>query len=661
MTERSPILPADRSRSAVLASAFARGAIAAGLGLGSLAVLVVVLWIISPYPDSGPGGALHVAAGLWLLAHGAELVRSDTLGGHPAPVATVPLLLVILPVWLVHRAARDSTESDEDPSGEHSAIGAFCAVSAGYLLVAMAAAAYAQGGWLPAERTSLAFPLAVVVTGAAAAGVWAAHGHPLGPLLAWAPLAVQEAAARARFRDAAETALRAATAGVVVLLGGGALLVAVALVWHAGPTQESFLALSGHWAGRVAVLLLALALVPNAAMWGAAYGLGPGFALGTASTVTPLAFTGRPALPDFPLLHAVPAQGPGTMANWAAVAVPVAAGLAVARFTAQGAAPVRGERRGAWRFGVTALVAMLAAMGCGAGAAVLAAASGGPLGTGALAEFGPVWWLVGPAALAWTALIGVPAALLLRAWRLRENPWRWRRDLAADLAEAPAGKRAVGKTGTPTEERAARKERKRAEKRAAKEERRRARAVSGRHEPEEGAAEPYEFLSADPWHEDGARKARWASLRKVSGGLMADVPADRDTVSWPGPVPGPEADPGPKADPGTGPGPDHRADPGPAPGPVPTKDSGPGPREGPAPAPAPAPEADLDPALAPGAEAEPGPRPGSGPAPAPGTLPDLGPAPETGPVPEPGPTPETGPVPTKHSAPGPVPRTGSTP
>lgn len=127
------------------------------------------------------------------------------------------------------------------------------------------------------------------------------------------------------------------------------------------------------------------------------------------------------------------------MANWAAVAVPVVAGLTVARFAARGAAPVRGERDEAWSAGGTAQVAALAAVGCGAGTAVLAAASGGPLGTGALAEFGPVWWLVGPAALAWTAAIGVPVALLLRAWRLRENRWGRRRDLTEKEPERDTG------------------------------------------------------------------------------------------------------------------------------------------------------------------------------------------------------------------------------
>ncbi|WP_221889219.1 DUF6350 family protein, partial [Streptomyces sp. WAC05374] len=82
-------------------------------------------------------------------------------------------------------------------------------------------------------------------------------------------------------------------------------LVAVSLVWHAGAARESLLGLSGVWSGRSALLLLSLGLAPNAAVWGAAYGLGPGFLLGTGATATPLGVTGAGGLPPFPLLVAV--------------------------------------------------------------------------------------------------------------------------------------------------------------------------------------------------------------------------------------------------------------------------------------------------------------------------------------------------------------------
>ncbi|ROQ82241.1 hypothetical protein EDD95_1850 [Streptomyces sp. CEV 2-1] len=456
VTERSPSLSAVRGRPAVLASALLRGAVAAGLGLGSVAVLVMILWISSPGADSGPGEAVHTAVGLWLLAHGAELIRTDTLTGAPAPVGVVPLLFAALPVWLVHRAARDVLEPDEG-RGAPSPGGAFALVTGGYLLVGAPVALYARGASLSAEPLSLLFPAVLVVAGAAAAGVWAASGRRLGSPPSWAPVRLHEAMARSRFVRRARVVGRSAAAGVMVLLGGGALVVAAALVWHADPVQDSFLRFSGDWAGRCAVLFLALLLVPNAAVWGAAYGLGPGFALGTASTVSPVAFAGRPALPDFPLLAAMPAEGAGTPLNWATAAVPVAAALTVAWFTVRRAAPAAAGREEAWSLRETAFTAALGAVGCGIGAALLAAAAGGPLGTRALAEFGPVWWLTGAAALAWTAALGVPMAVLLRAWRLRgrtapEPP-------AAEAATGPGtaqeteevrGSAEAGKGATPT-------------------------------------------------------------------------------------------------------------------------------------------------------------------------------------------------------------------
>ncbi|MGV9574555.1 hypothetical protein ACWDRX_36625, partial [Streptomyces nigra] len=77
-TPLSSLLTRLRHRTPGLSASLLNGVVAAALGLGALVVLVMVLWVISPFPDSGPGGALRIAAVLWLLGHGAELVRAAT-------------------------------------------------------------------------------------------------------------------------------------------------------------------------------------------------------------------------------------------------------------------------------------------------------------------------------------------------------------------------------------------------------------------------------------------------------------------------------------------------------------------------------------------------------------------------------------------------------
>ncbi|MFF4264165.1 DUF6350 family protein [Streptomyces virginiae] len=458
VTERGTPLPVApragvRRRSPAAAACVVGGAVAAGLGLGFLAVLVIVLWISSPYPDSGPGGALHLAAGLWLLAHGAELVRYDTLSGIPAPVGMTPLLLVALPVLLMRRAARLGSAAEEDDEEVLPAAAVFSAVLCGYLAVGTLATVYAAGGPMPADPISAAWHIPLVAVLAAAGGVWGARGRPLGPLPSWLPGGVRKAFVRPRYA----LALRAGAGGSLVLLGGGALVVGASLAWHGAEVQASFLSLTGVWSGRFAVLLLALTLIPNAMVWGAAYALGPGFALGSDVTATPLGFPGAPGLPRFPLLAALPAEGPGTPLTWAAAGVPVVAGLAVGWFAVRRAREVS--------YGETALTAALGAVVCGLTMAGLAAASAGPLGSRRLSEFGPVWWTTGVAAFAWTAVLAVPVAVAVHAWRTRP---------------------AIGPEGLDADE---------------------AEAVD------------------DRWHDSGVREIRWAALRKAAGALVPEMAA----------------------------------------------------------------------------------------------------------------------------------------
>jgi hypothetical protein len=149
------------------------------------------------------------------------------------------------------------------------------------------------------------------------------------------------------------------------------------------------------------MLVTSVALAPNAAVFGTAWLLGPGFALGAGTSVT-LTGTSVGALPAIPLLAAVPAQPPGPARLLLVVPLLVggAVGLLVARRH-----PTLAPRAAA------ALAATAGGLG-GAALAVAAWAAGGPLGPGRLATVGPSPWRVGVYA---AVELAVPAALAAAA------------------------------------------------------------------------------------------------------------------------------------------------------------------------------------------------------------------------------------------------------
>ncbi|MEU8681547.1 DUF6350 family protein [Streptomyces sp. NPDC048611] len=438
LTDRGPTLSSHgrtaAQRSSAIGAAFLGGVTAAGLGLGALTVAVLLLWVASPYPDSDPSRALRLAADLWLLAHGGDLVRTAAPSG--VPVAVTPLLLAVLPVCLLHRAARHAlaTATDTPPAGlvpdtartvaPRTLLGALLT---GYLLVVAGALLYTSGGGLRAEPLSVLLCVPVTTAAVLAGTAWRLLRHPAPELL---PAKVLRARSRAPHRlrvflggsrgAAARrgAVCRAGGAALGTLLAAGVLLTLLSLGLHAGRVREDLLQLAPDWAGRATVLLLCLVLLPNAAVWGAAYGLGPGFTVGADSAVSPLGTSAHPVLPQLPLLGGLPDAGPGNPLTWAVAVVPVAAGVLLARQAAR-TATTPSTPGAPWSWWATACVAALGAGVCGLVMAVLAGLAGGALGTGALAAFGPSWWRTGLAATAWTALTGVPVAVALRLWWLR--------------------------------------------------------------------------------------------------------------------------------------------------------------------------------------------------------------------------------------------------
>lgn len=362
-----PARPSALPPRSPLASGAAAALWAVLLGLAVVVVAVLIAWVAAPHDDTGPGDALRAGVLGWLLAHHADL---RTAAGA---VTLVPLGLLALPAVVCWRSGRwaGRVAGDGSPGPTLAVVAAFVATytTAAALLASLAGSAGtgARGG----SALAGAFVASLV-----AGGLGAAQGAGLvGPLLARLPGRVRLAA-------------RGAAAGLAVLVAGGALLLAAALVGHAGEVSGLTRALRPDPVGGVALLVLGLLALPGAVVWAASFAVGPGFAVGAGTSVAP-AGVSLGAVPAFPLLGALPGSGPAPLPALVALVLPLLAGLVVgallARHSAEGDA-------------ATAALAFVSGAVAGAALGVLAAASAGALGAERLAVLGPDGARVGLAA-----------------------------------------------------------------------------------------------------------------------------------------------------------------------------------------------------------------------------------------------------------------------
>ena len=199
--------------------------------------------------------------------------------------------------------------------------------------------------------------------------------------------------------------LRAATGALCVYLGAGALLVAGSLVAHAGQVSQLSRMVGGGLSG-IPLLLLGGLCAPNAAIGAASYLAGPGFAVGTGTTVTAFSAS-HGVLPAFPILGAIPSgRGPSIFALVLLGLTLLAAGWVTARL-------VRGS--GAVDAGSLLCRVAVAAAGAGAAMAALGWLSGGAIGPSRLRAVGPSPWQLGVAVageIAVTALVLIGGSAL---------------------------------------------------------------------------------------------------------------------------------------------------------------------------------------------------------------------------------------------------------
>jgi hypothetical protein len=339
----------------------------AGLGVLTVMVLVLLAWVSAA--DSGADATDAVATALqaWLVGHHAHLAVP---GGE---LAVMPLGLTALPLTLLHTATLRAGRI-AGVRGRNGVLALASSVTATYAVVATFVALVAR------TDAVQALPVSAFV---GAAGV-AALGAGTGAVRAtgtWAGLT-------RRLPALVRAALPAAAGALSVLVAGGALLVGGALAVHHEQAAILLNSLDAGIGGGILLALLCLLYLPTAAVWGVAFLVGPGFAVGAGTSVSP-GGTDLGAVPAVPLLAALPQEpGPG----WAPLVllVPVAAGV-LAALLSHRAGAVAGD---GWR----PTVAVCAVTGglLAAALAVLSLLASGPAGPGRLGETGPTWWLVGP-------------------------------------------------------------------------------------------------------------------------------------------------------------------------------------------------------------------------------------------------------------------------
>ncbi|WP_229400655.1 cell division protein PerM [Micromonospora okii] len=376
---------ATRGRAPLVVAA---GVAATWAALTSYLPVALVLGLVQLSEDAGSVvGALHAGLAGWLLGHGVPL-HTDA-----GPLGLAPLALAGLAVWRLTRAGVHASRAIGARGGRspRQALTAAVAVGIGYALLGALAAVPADADPLRAGAT-----LALVGTLAALAGAVRTTGV-VGLLAARLP---------APARDGVRTGLVAA----LLLLGAGAGAAGLAVATGGGDAADMIGAYRTGVAGQAGITLLSLAYAPNAVVWSASYLLGPGFTVGV-DTAVRTSEVSVGALPPVPLLAGLP-SGPIDGYGAALLAVPVLAAMAAGCLLARRLLRLAAEERAEVRWPAVLIPAALAGPVAGLLLGALAAASGGPLGGGRLADTGPVAWQVAGVAAAVVsagALIGAAA------------------------------------------------------------------------------------------------------------------------------------------------------------------------------------------------------------------------------------------------------------
>jgi hypothetical protein len=191
-------------------------------------------------------------------------------------------------------------------------------------------------------------------------------------------------------------------AALAMLVVFGAVLAAASLAIHLNAYKSAVDALNPGFGGSALLLLAGLVYLPNSVVWAIAYMLGPGFAFGVGTAVSPSG-SALGALPAFPMLAALPVGVRAAFPPWLGffiLLMPYLAGALAGLMTVRIAPTPLLEAAPLWGLltGVLTAVVIGFAAKLSAGRLVAVGPAGGEIGLVAVLEIGVTAALVAGAA-----------------------------------------------------------------------------------------------------------------------------------------------------------------------------------------------------------------------------------------------------------------------
>jgi hypothetical protein len=360
--------------------------VAFGPSLVALVVIAAVTLLQLVIANSDMTGTLGAIASMWLAVHQVPI----SIAGHQ--LAVLPLLPVLLMVW---GTARSTARATSPRASWFVTRWIIASALGGPMLIAAIALAVIHDA--SSVITELQTPSAL----RAFSGVLAVHG--IGALLGVGSQVGWRALRALRLPLWLGDTVRAATAGLLALLGLAGAVTAASLVVHWGTMHELY-AVTDSLFGQLSLTLLSALYVPNVIIGTSAVAVGSSAHIGFATFSSFTVFGGD--IPALPILAAVPTPPLGPV--WVALLiVGAAAGVALGQQCASRPLPWPAATA---KLAVASLLAAVTMV-------VLGYAGGGRLGN--FGEIGVDQSTFGPGVFFWFFVIGAVTVVMTGGVRRR--------------------------------------------------------------------------------------------------------------------------------------------------------------------------------------------------------------------------------------------------